>query len=428
MIVNKVTPRILMLSWEYPPHIEGGLGRHVAELAPALARQGIDVHVVTPVGEPTVAQLRGQTVDEFQNGLVQGIPGEATVVNEDGVIVHRVFTHHKNTPTDIYSRVTEVNRVLESYVSRVRQQYGPCGLIHNHDWLTAFAGIAIKQKWNCTLVSTIHATERGRARGHLTQKLQYDIDQVERDLIRQSDKVIVCSRHMCRELQTFFQTPVEKMAVVPNGVDVAALQAVPDNGLEEFRARFAAPDDKLVFSIARLVFEKGMHRLVDAAPQVLPKCPNTKIVIAGKGPEAERLKEQANYLGVADHVSFIGFVSDEERDQLFKVADCAVFPSLYEPFGIVALEAMALGCPVVVSDVGGFSEVVTHNFTGTTVFPDNPESIAWGIIHTLSNPAGTQNHVENAKKWVAENFTWNRVAQLTGDVYQTVIGATLKST
>jgi glycosyltransferase involved in cell wall biosynthesis len=120
-------------------------------------------------------------------------------------------------------------------------------------------------------------------------------------------------------------------------------------------------------------------------------------------------------------VNFIGFVSDEDRNRLFAVADCAVFPSLYEPFGIVALEAMALGCPVVVSDVGGLSEVVTHKETGITVFPNDPESIAWGVLHTLKNPKWARKHAAKARQSVAELFNWTRVAILTKDVYQRVL-------
>jgi len=124
---------------------------------------------------------------------------------------------------------------------------------------------------------------------------------------------------------------------------------------------------------------------------------------------------------VADNVLFPGRVSDEVRDGLFKVADCAVFPSLYEPFGIVALEAMAAGCPVVVSDVGGLSEVVEHNVTGIKVYPDDPGSLAWGILHTIRNPQWSRQRVENAEKIVREQYNWHRIANMTVDVYNKTI-------
>ncbi len=432
MILNKEIMQILMLSWEYPPHINGGLGRHVAELAPALANEGIDVHVVTPVGEPSVAQLRGQTVEQFKNGDASDLTGQGADAElmqvEDGVVVHRVLTSHKNTPKDIYTRVTEVNKVLEAYVLRTRAQYGECMLIHTHDWLTAFVAMTLQRDWQCTLLATIHATERGRARGKLTNNLQHLIDHVEQDLIQQANSIIVCSKHMSHELQKFFHTPPPKLHVVPNGVDFAQFQNLPANNLAEFRAKFAAPHQKLVFSVARLVYEKGIHRLVDAALQILDNCPNVKFVVAGKGPEKARLQQQVDYFGIANKFQFIGFISDEDRDRLFKVADCAVFPSLYEPFGIVALEAMALNCPVVVSDVGGLAEVVTHRKTGLTVYADDPKSIAWGVIQSLTKTEWTAEQVINARQWVDNNFTWPQIAALTHNVYRTLLNGRYQTT
>jgi glycosyltransferase involved in cell wall biosynthesis len=117
----------------------------------------------------------------------------------------------------------------------------------------------------------------------------------------------------------------------------------------------------------------------------------------------------------------VGFISDEDRNHLFRTAVCAVFPSLYEPFGIVALEAMALLCPIVVSDVGGFSEMVRHMDTGITVYPDDAASIAWGILHTLDNPDAARNHALKARQSVKMLFNWPRIAGLTIEVYQRVL-------
>jgi glycosyltransferase involved in cell wall biosynthesis len=124
---------------------------------------------------------------------------------------------------------------------------------------------------------------------------------------------------------------------------------------------------------------------------------------------------------VADRVKFIGFISDKERNQLFKVADCSIFPSLYEPFGIVALEAMALGCPLVVSDVGGFAEVVRHAETGIKIYPDNVESTAWGIVHALSHPDWARKHTIKARQSVEKHFNWPHIAGLTINVYHRIL-------
>src|SRR5207248_8807694 len=138
--------------------------------------------------------------------------------------------------------------------------------------------------------------------------------------------------------------------------------------------------------------------LVDAVPLVLSEWPEVKFVIAGGGGYAHDLRAKADALGVAASILFTGRVPDEVRDGLFKVADCAVFPSLYEPFGIVALEAMAAGTPVVVSDVGGLSEVVDLHVTGIKVHPNDPASLAWGILHTLRHPEWSRQRAENANR------------------------------
>jgi glycosyltransferase involved in cell wall biosynthesis len=183
---------------------------------------------------------------------------------------------------------------------------------------------------------------------------------------------------------------------------------------------YALPGEQIVFTVGRVVYEKGLHVLVAGAPSILAQQPEAKFVIAGKGPELEALRSQAWHLGVGEKILFTGFISDEDRDRLFKLADCSVFPSLYEPFGIVALEAMAARSPVVVSQVGGLQEVVEHAETGITVYPDDPGSLAWGIVHTLQHPAWARMRVESAYRTVVEEYNWPRIARLTLGVYQQV--------
>jgi glycosyltransferase involved in cell wall biosynthesis len=176
-----------------------------------------------------------------------------------------------------------------------------------------------------------------------------------------------------------------------------------------------------VFSVGRVVFEKGLHVLVRALPLVLAQEPSARVVIAGKGPELESLRSLARSLDVGEKTVLTGFIADKDRDRLFKVADCAVFPSLYEPFGIVALEAMAAKCPVVVSEVGGLRDVVQHRETGLKVQPDDPESLARGIVHTLQHRELAAKRVAKAYRVVREEYNWERIARLTEDVYRRVI-------
>ncbi len=397
--------KLLMLSWEYPPNVVGGLGRHVAELAPALAQQGVDIHVVTPVAT------------EFAE----------PVACEGTLTVHRVHTPVVNADNNIYDRVVEANQKIEHYVNQLDESFD---LIHVHDWLTGFAGIDLQQAWHCPLLATIHATERGRGRGYIGNDLQRAIDNAERDLIQQATHLIVCSHYMSHEVQSFFHTSPRRIDVVPNGVNIADLNNhCPENNLVEFKARYADPDDLIIFTVTRLVYEKGVHRLVEAAPQIFAECPTARLIIAGKGPEAEHLKQQAAELGLSDRINFAGFISDEERNCFYKTAACAVFPSLYEPFGIVALEAMALRCPVVVSDVGGLSEIVNHGENGVTIYPDDAESAAWGVLRMLQNPDWARKHADNGYHYVDQLFNWPRIARLTRAVYRRLLNkAPLRST
>lgn len=392
-----------MLSWEYPPNVVGGLGRHVAELAPALAQQGVDIHVVTPIST---------VVNE-------------SVVNENGVTVHRVFAPVVNSETNIYERVARANQTLEHYVHRLDKKFD---LIHVHDWLTGFVGINLQRAWQLPLIATIHATERGRGRGYIGNDLQHAIDNAERDLIHQAAHLIVCSRYMSHEIQSFFLTAPSRIDVVPNGVNIEDLTRHCDEQmLSEFRAKYAESDDLIIFTVTRLVHEKGVHRLVEATPKILAECPQARIIIAGKGPEGDNLRQQAQHLGVADRVNFVGFISDEERNCFYRAAACAVFPSLYEPFGIVALEAMALHCPVVASDVGGLSEIVNHTENGVTIYPDDATSVAWGVLRVLKHPNWANRHADSAYRYVEQLFNWPRIARLTRAVYRRVLGTSILS-
>jgi glycogen(starch) synthase len=271
------------------------------------------------------------------------------------------------------------------------------------------------------LLSTIHATERGRGRGHLGSDQSRAIHHIEWWLTYESWRVIACSEYMAGEIATYFHCPREKVDVIPNGVETARFDRLEGVDLSHFRTMYALPSEQIVFSVGRVVLEKGLHVLLRALPLVLARQPSAKVVVAGKGPELEALRSLAWQLGVGEKVLLTGFISDEDRDRLFKIADCAVFPSLYEPFGIVALEAMAARCPVVVSEVGGLKDVVQHAETGITVYPDDPASLAWGIVHTLQHPQWAAARVANAYRVVHQEYNWERIARSTADVYRQII-------
>ncbi len=389
--------RILMFSWEYPPYVIGGLGKHVADLLPALAGlPGMDLHLVTP---------------RWGGGALLEQMGQATV--------HRV--EPPSTEGDFYTTAWQTNLRLEEYARHLGRETGPFDLIHVHDWLVAFAGVALKHGYKVPLLSTIHATERGRGRGTLGSDQARAIHHVEWWLTYESWRIIACSGYMRDEIADYFSCPRDKIDVIPNGVDTARFDRLEGQDLAHFRHLYALPFEQIVFNVGRVVLEKGVQVLIRAMPLILAQQPSAKLVVAGRGPELDSLRSLAWSLGVGEKVLFTGFISDEDRDRLFKLADCAVFPSLYEPFGIVALEAMAAQCPVVVSEVGGLKDVVKHGETGITVYPDDPASLAWGIVHTLQHPEWAAARVANAYRVVREEYNWGRIARLTEGVYRRVI-------
>lgn len=389
--------RVLMLSWEFPPYVVGGLGKHVAELLPPLGSlPDVDLHLITP---------------RWGGGLAVEKAGRATV--------HRVDP--PPTGGDIVTNAWQTNRSLEAYAYRLWEESGSFDLVHVHDWLVAAAGQALKHYYHTPLISTIHATEKGRGRGYLGNDVSREIHRNEWSLCFESWRVIACSEYMAGEIADYLQCPADKIDVVPNGVDTARFDVLQGQDLGQFRSMYALPQEQVVFSVGRLVYEKGLQVLVRAMPQILAEVPPAKAVIAGKGPELEALRSLAWNLGVGEKVLLTGFISDEDRDRLYTVADCAVFPSLYEPFGIVALEAMAARCPVVASEVSGLKDVVDHAETGITVYPDDPGSLAWGIAHTLERPDWAEARAQQAYRVVRALYNWERIAMLTADVYRRTV-------
>lgn len=389
--------RVLMLSWEYPPHVVGGLGKHVKELVPALAAEGVDVHLVTP------RWLGGDREEHVY-----------------GATVYRVDPPVSSELTDFYTDTQRTNWLLQEHGRHLVQTLGGFDLIHAHDWLVAFAAIALKNEFKIPLLATIHATEHGRNRGYIGNDVSQSIHSTEWWLTYEAWRIICCSEFMANEVAYIFRSPKDKLDVIPNGVDTSRFDALAGANLSSFRQRFAAPDERIVFHVGRIVHEKGLGVLVEAVPRVLASFPKSKFVIAGTGGYLDTARRRAAELGVANSIYFTGFIPDADRDRLFKVADVAVFPSLYEPFGIVALEAMAARTPVVVSNVGGLAEVVEHNETGLLVYPDNPHSLAWGILETLNHPDWAAARADNAYRRVITEYNWRHIATHTIAVYERI--------
>lgn len=392
--------RVLMLSWEFPPRIVGGLARHVGELSLAMAKQGVEVDVLTAHvhGIPQTEQLWPQ------KGSRQ--PGRLSVHRNLPEAIH---------PVDFVSSIHQLNfGLLQQYLALPRS----FDIIHGHDWLVAQASWTLKHGTGAPLIGTIHATEHGRQNGIHTP-LQSYINANEWLLTYESARAICCSQYMANEVAQVHATPREKLRVIPNGIDPTRLQVPAEEkaGLADFRRRWAAPEEKIVLFVGRMVREKGAQILIDAAPRVLAGWRNTRFIIVGGG-WTGHLASQAAARGVAHRVNFAGFVSEADLCRLYAVADVAVFPSLYEPFGIVALEAMAAGVPVITSDIGGFREVVKTGVTGLHTWANNADSLAWGILEVLRKPEEAAQRARNARREVKLRFSWESVAEQTLGIYR----------
>jgi glycosyltransferase involved in cell wall biosynthesis len=389
--------RILMLSWEYPPRIVGGIARHVEELSEALVKQGHEVHVVTA---------------DHPNTL------EHEVVN--GVHLHRVKSLPYETP-DFLSWVLQLNCGMITYALEQHAKT-PFDIVHAHDWLVAHAGVALKKGLGIPLLATIHATEKGRNKGQLWNDFSKYINQMEWFLCFEAWRVIVCSKYMEKEVTQYFGVPHDKLDIEPNGVNFNKFNHVmKEDEKREFRRRYAGDNQKLVFFVGRMVPEKGAQVLLEAVPKILEGYHDARFVIVGKGGFLPDLKRRAHELGVSPYVNFTGFVPDEDLHKLYEVIDVAVFPSLYEPFGIVALEGMAAQVPTVVADTGGLGEIVEHTKSGITTYAGNPESLAWGILEVLKNPDYAKRLANNGRNRVVDVFNWDKIATGTSAVYDRIL-------
>lgn len=393
--------KVLCLSWEFPPKVVGGIARHVADLSKALVKGGTEVHVIT-CG-------------------VQGAPDEEVV---DGIKVYRVGMSNPAAP-DFLTWVMQLNLNMIEQANRLKNDGIEFDLIHSHDWLAAYAGKNLKHSWQIPLVSTIHATEYGRNNG-LHNQLQRYISDVEWWLGYESWRVICCSQYMREELKRVFQIPDDKLRVIANGVYPEEFNRT-DMDPVRIRSRYCAADEKMLFYVGRVVREKGLGVLLEALPRILEVDSKVKLVIAGKGPYLEELRHRAYQLGIYHRIYFTGFIDDNTRNALFQCADVAVFPSLYEPFGIVALEGMAAGAPVVVSDTGGMSEIIQHGRNGLKAYPDNPVSLADNILWALQHPDHTAQMKAQAQADINNIYNWNLIAAQTREVYREIIKEYLDS-
>ena len=395
--------RICHLSWEYPPVVYGGLGRHVHAIAVEQARAGHDVVVISHIGiEAEESGVDTRSVDQ----VIEGV---------------RVVRVNRDAPAVSFSAQTLLGWVggLTSAMARAAfsiARESPIDVLHAHDWLTAHAASIVRGGLGATgqrvpWVHTIHATEAGRHQGWLPGDLSHAIHSIEGWSVHSADAVIVCSQHMRWEVERLFgyADPV----VIPNGVDVSSI-LVDIKQRDEIRARYG---NCLIVHTGRLEWEKGAHTLIEALPRLRRSFPDVQCVIAGRGSRSDALVELARRKRVASRVHIRGWLAEPELRALVAAADVAVVPSLYEPFGIVALEAAAVKTPVVAARVGGLTEFLDDDRHGFGFKPGDPLSLADAVRRCVADRQEADARVDRAHQYVSAQHGWSAIAERTVQEY-----------
>ena len=384
--------KILMVSWEYPPVIIGGLGRHVYQLATALAADGHDVVVLSRQHAGT-DPASAPTTDELRDGV--------------RVIAAAHDPHEFDFGTDMMAWTLAMGHAMIRAGLRLRGNWVP-DVVHAHDWLVAHPAVALAEFFDVPMVSTIHATEAGRHSGWVSGPISRQVHAVESWLARESDALIACSTSMSDEVTELFGPGLAEISVIPNGIDSGRwpfAQRRPHDG----------PPELLYFG--RLEYEKGVHEAIAALPRIRRAHPGTTLTIAGDGTQERWLVEVARKHKVLRAVRFAGRADHDGLLRLLHRADLAVLPSHYEPFGIVALEAASAGTPLVTSNVGGLGEAVIDGETGLSVPPRDVAALAAAVCAALDDPSGAQRRARAARERLTSDFDWHTVAGRTAQVY-----------
>lgn len=392
--------RVLMLSWEYPPVIIGGLGRHVHALATRLVAQGHDVVVLCRQEAGTDASTH---------------PTTDTVV--EGVRVVRVAEDppHLAFERDLVAWTLAMGHAMIRAAHHLLRGWRP-DVVHAHDWLVTHPAIAVADQVGVPLVATIHATEAGRHSGWLSQPLNQQVHSVEWWLANRADALVTCSTAMRREVAHLFDLDAAAITVIHNGISSRGWRVVSSE-VSSARQRYSPDGSPLLVFFGRLEWEKGVHDLVAALPRIRARHPGTRLVVAGKGRQEAELQATARKHRVFRSVDFVGHLTDRDLRATLAAADAVVLPSRYEPFGIVALEAAAVGAPLVASTAGGLGEVVVDGRTGVSFPPGDVSALASAVHRVLADPRAARARARAARGRLSVDFDWDRIASATASVY-----------
>jgi glycosyltransferase involved in cell wall biosynthesis len=411
--------RVGFFVWEYPPRLVGGLGTYAEYLAHEFVDIGHDVSVFT-------LNSGNLKTREILRGVEVHRP---LIADASNIFPFFVVDDLKKWGTNIklfndifIYNILSATKFLNGLIKKEKYHFD---VVCVHDWLSSVAGLVIKNEAKIPVVFHAHSTEWGRSGGQGSEVVSH----LEAAMAEDADRIITVSYAMQQDLIKH-GWPQSKISVVWNGVDAERYNPskVQQEDVKKIREKYGVPKDwNMLLFVGRLTWVKSVRNLLQAMPLVLKEYPNTMLVILGKGEEQTDIVETADRLGIKDKVVYrFDFVNENERILHYAAADVCVFPSIYEPFGIVSLEAMALEKPVVVGARGvvGFKEQVISSGpdqTGMHVNGEDPADIAWGIKETLKNPEKARNWGENGRKRVLEYFTWGKVAEETLKIYQSLL-------
>ena len=412
--------KIAVFVYEYPPKIVGGLGTYAAEITRKFVLNDHDVTVFTMNDDsgslPTREIWRGI---EIHRPLYIDVSDSLPDVIADDIKKWGRGLH-------LFGKLLVYNylsaaKLVNKLIKKEDLKYD---IVVAHDWLSAMGGITVKRETGLPLAFHVHSTEKGRTLGNGSNV----VSNIELRAGNTADLIVTVSYAMKDELiQLGF--PKEKIQVSYNGVDPQKYN--PENvsleAIQKIRAKYGIKDDELmILFIGRLVGVKGVDKLIMAMPHILIKLPKARLVIVGVGDLQEYLSNLTRTIRLDKYVKFcFEFIPEEERIQHYAACDIAVFPSHYEPFGIVAIEAMSMEKPVVVGAAGvsGMREIVIccgEEQCGYHIDPNTPSDIAWGVISALESPEKRQMLGKNGRKRVLAEFTWSRIAKKTVELYETI--------
>jgi len=413
--------KLSVFVYEYPPKIVGGLGTYAAEITRKFVLDDHDVTVFTMNDDagslPTREIWRGIEIHRpLHIDISDSLPD---VIAEDIKKWGRGL--HFFGKLMVYNYLSAA-KLINELIKKEGIKYD---IVVAHDWLSAMGGITVKRETGLPLAFHVHSTEKGRTLGNGSGV----VSNIELRAGKMADMVVTVSYAMKDELIQF-GFPREKIKVSYNGVDPQKYnpENVSSEDIKRVRSKYGIKDNEfMILFLGRLVAVKGVDKLIMAIPHILTKIPNARLVVVGVGDLQEYLTNLTRTMRLSEYVKFcFDFIPEEERILHYAACDLAVFPSYYEPFGIVALEAMSMEKPVVVGAAGvsGMREIVIccgEEQCGYHVDPNNPSDIAWGVISALESPEKRKVLGKNGRKRVLAEFTWTKIAEKTIELYETIV-------